>query len=109
MAVKKTAKRGRPAKAKATTTGAKRGRPAKAKPTTATATAKRGRPAKAKPTTATATAKRGRPAKAKTTTATAPKSARKLTVADCGTKLKTSRLVGGYALQKRVRKPKMAK
>jgi len=81
MAIKKTVKRGRPAKAKATVK----------------TTAKRGRPAKAKATT-TATAKRGRPSK----------SARRLNPEDCGTKLLTSRLEGGYSLKKRVRKPKMS-
>jgi hypothetical protein len=61
--------------------------------------------------TATAPAKRrGRPAKMVTATApkTASKTARKLTVGDCDGKLMRSRLVGGYALKKRVRKPKMA-
>jgi hypothetical protein len=81
MAIKKTVKRGRPAKAKATVK----------------TTAKRGRPATAKATT-TATAKRGRPSK----------SARRLNPEDCGTKLLTSRLEGGYSLKKRVRKPKMS-
>ena len=81
MAVKK--RRGRPRKSASTTakkTGAKRGRPRKA---TATAPKK---------STATSTAKK--------------KTARKLKVGDCSGKLTRSRLVGGYALKKRVRKPK---
>jgi hypothetical protein len=108
MAVKKRSGRPRKATASTTTTGAKRGRPAKK--VTASAPAKRrGRPAKM--VTATAPAKRrGRPAKMVTATApkTASKTARKLTVGDCDGKLMRSRLVGGYALKKRVRKPKMA-
>jgi hypothetical protein len=44
------------------------------------------------------TVKRGRPSK----------SARRLNIEDCGTKLLTSRLEGGYSLKKRVRKPKMS-
>jgi len=32
-----------------------------------------------------------------------------LKVGECGGKLKRSRLVGGYGLKKRVRKPKMAR
>ena len=106
MAVKK--RRGRPRKSTSTPakkTGAKRGRPAKKK-----TVAKRGRPAKAK-----TVAKRGRPAKAKTVakktvakkTTAKKKTARKLGLGDCGGKLTRSRLVGGYALKKRVRKPKM--
>ena len=103
MAVKKSSgRRGRPRKATASATakktGAKRGRPRKA-----TATASVSAPAK----------RRGRPAKAKVTatapaTSSAKKTARKLTVGDCGGKLTRSRLVGGYALKKRIRKPKMA-
>ena len=92
MAVKKRSGRPRKATASTTKTGAKRGRPAKK--VTASAPAKR----------------RGRPAKMVTATApkTASKTARKLTVGDCDGKLMRSRLVGGYALKKRVRKPKMA-
>jgi hypothetical protein len=97
------------------------GRPRKKSTTTATAkkTGKRGRPkgsknkAKVSATvTATAKPKRGRPRKKVTATATATakprrKTARKLSVGDCGGKLTRSRLVGGYGLKKRIRKPKM--
>lgn len=105
MAVKK--RRGRPRKSTSTPakkTCAKRGRPRKStsakRKTTATAKktgAKRGRPRKA---SVTATAKK---------TGAKRKTARKLGVGDCGGKLTRSRLVGGYALKKRVRKPKMAR
>ena len=77
---------------------------------------RRGRPRKSTSTPAKKTgAKRGRPAKAKTVakkttakkTVAKKKTARKLGLGDCGGKLTRSRLVGGYALKKRVRKPKM--
>ena len=116
MAVKK--RRGRPRKSATTTAkktvAKKRGRPAKKK-AVAKAPVKRGRPAKKK-MVAKAPVKRGRPAKAKTVakktatkTVAKRKTARKLGVGDCSGKLTRSRLVGGYALKKRVRKPKMAR
>ena len=95
------------------------GRPRKNGTATATAKPRRGRPRKnplaSATVTATAKPRRGRPRKptaTATVTATATatprrKTARKLAVGDCGGKLTRSRLVGGYALKKRVRKPKM--
>jgi colicin import membrane protein len=113
MAVKKTGRRGRPRKATASTTkktGAKRGRPRKATASTTKKTgAKRGRPRKATSSVSAPAKRRGRPAKAKSTATAKKKTARKLTVGDCGGKLTRSRLVGGYGLKKRVRKPKMAR
>jgi len=108
-------RRGRPAKKKAVAKApAKRGRPAKKK-LVAKAPAKRGRPAKKK-LVAKAPAKRGRPAKKKVVAkkvvaSTTPKrkTARKLKVGDCSGKLTRSRLVGGYALKKRKRKPRVAR
>lgn len=101
MAVKK--RRGRPRKSTSTPakkTGAKRGRPRKSASVTAKTGAKRGRPAKAKTVAKKTTAKK---------TVAKKKTARKLGLGDCGGKLTRSRLVGGYALKKRVRKPKMAR
>ena len=86
MAIKK-AKRGRPRKS--TASKIKASAPAK----------RRGRPAKAKPV-------------AKKVMATSPaqkKTARKLKVGDCSGKLTRSRLVGGYGLKKRKRKPRVAR